>query len=125
MQLTMCESSIEDTTIGRIVIPANVPTGFALFYTTADFPGRLDDRVADAVLSVVRERFGIEASLSTCNQVHGHDVARVESGSRWSECDSCDALWTDHTGTALAIKAADCLPVTIVDPLHRVMANNL
>ena len=123
MQLTRCESSIEDTTIGRIVIPGNVPEGFALFYTTADFPGRLDPRIAATVRSVVRERFGIEASLSTCNQVHGREVARVGPQAGWGECDSCDALWTSQAATALAIKAADCLPVTIVDPAHHVMAN--
>lgn len=123
MQLTMCESSVEDTTIGRIVIPANVPRGFALFYTTADFPGRLDPGVAGRLLSLVQERFGIEANLSTCNQVHGRDVTEVASHDGWSECDSCDALWTSHTGTALAIKIADCLPVTIVDPVRHVMAN--
>ena len=123
MKPTMCESSIEDTTIGRIVIPSNVPRGFALFYTTADFPGRLDPGVAETLRSVVRGRFGIDASLSTCNQVHGRDLAHVGSDPGWSECDSCDALWTDNTAVALAIKVADCLPVTIVDPVRRVMAN--
>ncbi|MEO6259904.1 MAG: polyphenol oxidase family protein [Thermoanaerobaculia bacterium] len=123
MQRAICESSIEDTTIGRIVIPANVPPGFALFYTTADFPGRLDPGVAEKVLSVVRERYGIDASLSTCNQVHGRGVEKVGSTKGWSECDSCDALWTESSGMALAIKMADCLPVSIVDPVHHVLAN--
>src|SRR5205823_719911 len=35
----------------------------------------------------------------------------------------CDALWTDQKKTALAIKVADCLPVSIIDPKHSLIAN--
>jgi hypothetical protein len=52
--------------VGRIVIPEPLPDGFALFYTTADYDGRIGDELLD----VLRERFGIEATLATCNQVH-------------------------------------------------------
>src|SRR5439155_7961267 len=34
-----------------------------------------------------------------------------------------DALWTDRRGVALGIKIADCLPVSLCDPVHRVIAN--
>jgi YfiH family protein len=121
---------IKPSSLGRIVVPDSLPSGFALFYTTADFPGRLSGAIANDLTSVVREQFGLETSLTTCNQVHG-TVANRATGNRiseignrtWHECDSCDALWSDEIHTALGIKVADCLPVTMLDPAHSVVAN--
>lgn len=110
-------TSIEHTSLGRIVVPSCVPDGAALFYTTIDFDGRLDDETTPALLGIVRERFGVSASqLISCTQVHGKRVSRT-SGTE------CDALFTDAPGTALAIKVADCLPVAILDVAHGVAAN--
>jgi len=100
-------------TLGRIVIPEPLPDGFALFYTTADFDGRIDPEL----LAVLRERFGIEAALETCNQVHSAHIHRAPA------TNECDALFTDQRGIALGIKVADCLPVSLCDPVHRVIAN--
>lgn len=113
---------IEQSPFGRVVVPDAVPEGFALFYTTRDFEGRLGDGVAERVVGFIAERFGIDASLSTCVQVHGVAVAAALRGV-WSECDSCDALYSAQHDTALGIKVADCLPVTMIDPLHSVIAN--
>lgn len=116
--------SIESTSLlGRIAIPPSVPSGFAVFCTTRDFDGRLSGDRADLFTNVVRERFGIEASLATCTQVHGVTVQRAIREDAWHECDSCDALWSDHRGVALGIKIADCLPVAILDPAHQMIAN--
>jgi len=109
-------------TIGRIVV-APTPANFALFYTTVDFPGRITPDVARQLTDLVQERFAIESTLATCNQVHGATIVRAPGGAAWRECDSCDALWTDASGTALAIKMADCLPVTLIDPSTDVIAN--
>jgi YfiH family protein len=106
-----------------IFVPDSVPPGFALFYTTRTFAGRLDADATRELLAIVRERFGIEASLTTCTQVHGAAVARAQTETRWRECDSCDALWSDRKGSALGIKVADCLPITMLDPTHSVIAN--
>ncbi len=113
----------EPSPIGRIVIPETLPPGTALFYTTKDFPGRLRDDIARDLIAIVRSRFGIESSLATCNQVHGATVLEVEPQSGWRECDSCDALWSASQGVALAMKVADCLPVTLIDPESRIIAN--
>jgi purine-nucleoside/S-methyl-5'-thioadenosine phosphorylase / adenosine deaminase len=107
--------------IGRIVVPPGVPDGFALFYTTRDFPGFLGDDVARELTGFIEERFGIAASLTTCNQVHGATVLRGERTSR--PLDPCDALYSTDKNTALGIKVADCLPVTMIDPVHSVIAN--
>jgi hypothetical protein len=38
--------SVEESALGRIVVPPSLPDGLALFYTTIDFDGRLDHEVA-------------------------------------------------------------------------------
>jgi YfiH family protein len=118
---------IEQSPFGRIVVPSAVPYGFALFYTTIDFDGRLNDGVTAKLLEFIRERFDIEATLTTCSQVHGITVQPATSDRRpatqWQECDSCDALWSDQKNSALGIKVADCLPVTIIDVNQNVIAN--
>ena len=109
MQPQAVESSIEHTSIGRVVIPPGVPRGFRLFYTTIDFDGRIDERIRDFVRP---------ATLSSCHQVHGAKVCRAPVNES-----ECDALWSDEKNSALVIKTADCLPVSIIDPKNSVIAN--
>jgi YfiH family protein len=108
---------VESSPLGRVVVAPDAP----LFYTTLDFPGRLTPDIARTVTNFIQQRFGIEATLATCNQVHGVAVTRVSSASGWRECDACDGLWSEERGVALAIKVADCLPVSFVD--ENVIAN--
>jgi YfiH family protein len=115
--------NVEQTPLGRIVIPGYLPPGFALFYTTADFDGRLTAESTAGLLAIARDRFGIDATLTTCTQVHGATVTRAQGASTWRECDSCDALWSDERHSALGIKVADCLPITMLDPTHSIIAN--
>jgi YfiH family protein len=114
---------IEQTGIGRIVIPPSLPDGFALFYTTVDFDGRLTADAAAQLMRIVRERFAIDATLATCTQVHGQNVVRAATEENWREFDSCDGLWSSARGAALGIKVADCLPVTIADLARGIIAN--
>jgi YfiH family protein len=109
MQTQAVESSIEHTSIGRVVIPPGVPRGFKVFYTTIDFDGRIDERIRD---------FVSPATLSSCHQVHGAKICRAPVNES-----ECDALWSDDKNAALAIKVADCLPVSIIDPKNSVIAN--
>lgn len=111
--------TIEQSLIGRIAVPPTLPPNFAVFCTTGDYEGR----VTPDLMTVARERFGVEATLTTCVQVHGKRVERAFHSKDWRECDSCDALWSGETHTALGIKVADCLPITMVDPSHSVIAN--
>jgi YfiH family protein len=116
--------SIERTKeLGSIAVPPFVPPGFSVFCTTLDFDGRLSEERARLLTGFVGERFGIESTLSTCTQVHGVTVQRVVRDASWRECDSCDALWADERNVSLAIKIADCLPVSMIDPAHAVIAN--
>jgi len=97
---------IHTTPIGRIVTPPFVPDGFSLFYTTRDFPGRFTPELIAMT----------GTPLASCDQVHGANVVKAPA------TDACDALWSDEKG-ALAIKVADCLPVTFIDPAQHVIAN--
>ncbi|HKR64668.1 MAG TPA: polyphenol oxidase family protein [Thermoanaerobaculia bacterium] len=103
-----------------IVVPPFVPQGFAVFWTTREYPGKI---VADELTDLVKQRFGIETSLTTCMQTHSANVRRARHENAWRECDDCDALLSDEKGVALAIKVADCLPVSLLDPAHHVIAN--
>ncbi len=115
--------AIENTAAGRIVIGPEVPHGFGVFYTTADFSGALDDASLELLRGVLMERFAIDAELASCSQVHGVEVVRAEPGGGWCEHPACDALFTTSESIALGIKVADCLPVTLIDPVNSVMAN--
>jgi polyphenol oxidase len=124
MQSQAVESSIEHTSIGRVVIPPGVPRGFRIFYTTIDFDGRIDDRIRDFVRP---------ATISSCHQVHGAKVLkcgggrprppRAGEGAGHHTESECDAVWSDEKNSALIIKTADCLPVSIIDPKNAVIAN--
>lgn len=119
----MSKFAIEPSPFGRIVLAPNVPDGRAVFYTTIDFDGRLTHGIANELMSFVKTRFGIEASLTTCTQVHGKAAKSAQSEGAWRECDSCDALWSGESHVALGIKVADCLPIAMVDTAHNTIAN--
>lgn len=115
--------AIEASPLGRILVAPDVPAGFALFYTTRDLDGRLTPDLVEDIDRLLSARFGISASLTTCTQVHGAVASEAKASRSWYECDSCDALWSMERQTALGIKVADCLPVTIIDSQHEIMAN--
>lgn len=112
--------NIETSPIGRIAVPPSLPPGFAVFSTTRDYPGRI---VPEELTSLIRSRFGLETSLTTCVQVHSATVTRAQREESWRECDSCDALWSAEKNVALGIKVADCLPVSLLDTANGVIAN--
>ena len=73
-----------------------------------------DDAVrADALAQVARET---GAAPVLMHQVHGADVAYVESVEEASRARSCDALVASQPGVALLVRAADCVPVLLADP---------
>jgi len=73
-----------------------------------------DDAVrADALAQVARET---GAAPVLMHQVHGADVASVESVEDAGRARSCDALVASRPGVALLARAADCVPVLLADP---------
>jgi polyphenol oxidase len=57
--------------------------------------------------------------LFTAEQIHGHEIAVIDSCSRGPvrrEFPACDGIITNQRGVALGIYVADCCAVYIVDP---------
>jgi len=82
-----------------------------------------------AVLAGVADRTcglsGLRAALARlrglvlAEQVHGVSVAAIAvAPSDERPISGCDALMTALPGLALVIKTADCLPITLWDPVH-------
>jgi YfiH family protein len=91
-------------------VPPLVPEGFRLFYTTIDFDGKLTPEL-EAIAG---------APIAHCHQVHGRTV--LECGSLLPPSE-CDGLWTRERNRALAIKTADCIPLSIIDEKNHVIGN--
>jgi YfiH family protein len=104
--------TIESSPIGRIAVAPDAP----LFCTTRDYDGK----VRGELTALIRERFGIDTTLSTCTQVHGVNVERAAGG---KNARACDALWSDRRGVSIGIKIADCLPVTMIDSARSIIAS--
>jgi YfiH family protein len=103
---------IEPSPLGRIAVAPDAP----VFCTSLDYDGK----IRDDLTRFVSERFGIDTVLSTCTQVHGVNVERAAGGENPR---ACDAMWSERRGVSIGIKIADCLPVTMIDPPHSIIAN--
>ena len=55
-------------------------------------------------------------------QVHGSSIAAVASADIRQPIAGCDALVTLQTNRALVVRSADCVPILVSDPVHRVVA---
>jgi YfiH family protein len=62
------------------------------------------------------------AHVATLTQVHGHDVAVIRSISNAATRPEADVLVSDDTETAIAVRAADCVPLLIGDPCSGAVA---
>jgi polyphenol oxidase len=115
---------LEQSPLGRLLTVRGTPTGTDLFYTTSDFTGRLEGTAIERIRALILTRLGSQVSLSTCAQVHGIAVQRfTAAASGWCESGECDALWSDLPQSALGIKVADCLPLTLMDTHTNVVVN--
>lgn len=94
------------------------------FSTRNQAPGVPADAEAEAEY---RRRFlglfGLSpAQTQLVKQVHGDTVLKVEQLRPGKELPEADAMITDRPGIGLATIHADCVPVILVDPVHRVIA---
>ena len=71
-----------------------------------------------AARDAVQSAFGQSGEVFFLRQVHGCTVVAPP----WTEPPDADASLTNEGGVLLAIETADCLPVLIVDPVHRRVA---
>ena len=74
----------------------------------------------DAAHQEIRNAIGMgDWPLFTAEQVHGNEIAVIDSGSRGAmgcEFPACDGIVTNQRGIALGIYVADCCAVYIMDP---------
>ena len=80
-----------------------------------------DPRRVEANRRIVAEALG-GGLLVRAHQVHGDAVQVVSSADDPGRPARADALVTDVAGLLLMIQVADCQPVLIFDPQHRVVA---
>ncbi|MBI3324609.1 MAG: polyphenol oxidase family protein [Candidatus Omnitrophica bacterium] len=91
----------------------------------------ITDRTGD--LEMLRAQLASASVLVQTEQVHGASLAAVDlSTSQRLESSTsalpsltipgCDGLCTQTPGVALIVRTADCLPITVWDPLGRVVA---
>jgi YfiH family protein len=92
--------------------------------------------VGDSTPDVLENRRRVAAALGAspgdfvfCNQSHGRNVTIVSAGDRGRGALSLDdaipgtdALVTREPGVVLAVMAADCVPIVLLDPVVRVLA---
>jgi YfiH family protein len=77
--------------------------------STADRPEAVDENRRRLLVSL-----GLDPlRLATAGQVHGDAVSRVEVPGHTADC---DALFTREPGLALAVSAADCVPILFDAP---------
>lgn len=96
------------------------------------FTCRIRNRQADAASLGVRDRMDVDLDLlesavgvqavHAMRQVHGNDVQVVRGTTRPGDTPVGDALVTRIPGTAVAVKAADCVPVLLTDPVSGAVA---
>ncbi len=93
-----------------------------LGFTRDDDPRRVEANRERLVMTVA----GSEAPpLIAVRQVHGTEILTVGlDGERWTDAAGrgvreADGLVTAQTGCLLAVQAADCVPVLLVDPVRR------
>lgn len=111
---------------GPGLVDAGLPEpGQGVFTTRAPGPGNLALHVSDdagqvlARRTAVRERLGV-GSLVFADQVHGARVVLVDDDQ--GTVPDADALVVRRPDLAVAVLAADCLPVLLVDPVARLAA---
>lgn len=76
---------------------------------------------AEADLDLLERACGIRA-LHSLRQVHGDRVRIVAARERGADPTTGDALIARSPGTGVAIKAADCVPVLLADPVSGAVA---
>src|SRR5512140_3307956 len=77
----------------------------------------------------LRHGFGTRQALNwpgpaaTLKQIHSDSVFAVKGpGCALAELGQGDALVTAEAATPLSIRTADCVPVLLTDPVHRIVA---
>ncbi|MCD4534768.1 peptidoglycan editing factor PgeF [Nocardioides sp. cx-169] len=72
-------------------------------------------------LRIVLDDFAPDDRLADLHQVHGCEVATPDEGAGEGERPDADGIVTDAPGVTLMVRAADCVPVLLADPVAGVV----
>ncbi len=88
-------------------------------FATTDF----DSPLAQDQRAYLEEKCGVEIpQVFWRKQVHGDHILTAQGGvGSVKDCPDADAYITDERNLPIAIRTADCVPVFIFDPVHRVI----
>lgn len=87
--------------------------------------GDLAQSVAENTRRVARGAGVAPFELLSPSQIHGDVVLEApepDPHAETTDCGRADALWTSRRGTAVAVRAADCVPILLADPRGRRVA---
>lgn len=86
-------------------------------------PVDFDSPLSSAQRAYLKKKCGIDIPrVFWRKQVHGDEILEAQGGVEASKsCPDADAYITDEKDLPIAIRTADCVPVFIFDPLHRVI----
>jgi len=89
-------------------------------FIPADFDGPL----GVAQRAYIQKECGVDISqVFWRKQIHGDDILIAKGGvGTVKGCPDADAFITDEKNLPIALRTADCVPVFIFDPVHRVIA---
>jgi YfiH family protein len=107
---------------GRVLTCTALAPLAAHFFTSRDLaPGSGAD--PDAAWTAAAFHLGLPpGALHRLDQVHGCRTVLVDSDTRPADGNpKADALMTDRADVALAVKAADCVPILVADRHRRVV----
>ena len=82
--------------------------------------------VGDDQTSVIKNRTILQSTLNLQNivwmeQIHGNNVQTIFSAQS-EPIPACDAIITNQPNIALAVMVADCIPILMFDPKHKIIA---
>src|SRR5208282_5241010 len=87
-------------------------------FTPVDF----DSPLTQAQRVYLHQHSGIDIpQVFWRKQVHGEDILEATGGETSKDCPDADAYITREKNLPIAIRTADCVPVFIFDPAHRVI----
>jgi polyphenol oxidase len=79
------------------------------------FPEGADDRHVDGWTALAAAMQVAHSAVARITQVHGNTVVVVKENGATPERPRADALVSQHPGVALAVVAADCVPLLMAD----------
>jgi polyphenol oxidase len=93
-------------------------------YNDANLGFHVGDNPVDVLENhdLLAHRLGYDRlSLIHMRQIHSDRITIIDETYNFDTPPECDALITDHTDIPLMVMSADCTPILLYDPVHKVI----